>query len=153
MFGLILVVHIFSAIYWMGGVLMITNMLARVPEEVGLPKERFLGAARQLFEVSTNVGAAITVISGIGLVVLRRHAITEAWLDLKFVAVAVMLFYHVRFIRRLRYLEDNPSQITHEEYNFIHAAVSLLLFVIVLLSVYGAGTIRLPIPANIPVHL
>lgn len=152
MFGLILVMHIFSAIYWMGGLLMITTLLARIPEEVGLPKERFLGAARKLFEVSTNIGAAITIASGIALIALRRHTLNEGWLDLKLLAVAVLLFYQVRFYRRIRFLEDNPSQISHDEYNFIHAAVSLLLFVILLLSVYGAGLVQIHVPLNLPVH-
>ena len=47
--GFILALHIFGVIFWMGGLLMVTSLLARVPEEVGLPKERFLGAARAAF--------------------------------------------------------------------------------------------------------
>ncbi len=133
--GFIIALHIFAVIYWMGGLLMIASLLARVPEEVGLPKERFLGAARRLFEVGTNVGAAITVALGILLVMMDPAVLRQGWLHAKLLLVAVLLFYHVRFYRRIVFLEDNPSQSTHREFSIIHAAVSLLLIAILLLTV------------------
>ncbi|MGH7814579.1 MAG: CopD family protein [Candidatus Binataceae bacterium] len=142
MFGLILVIHLFGAIYWMGGLLMITTLLSRVPEEVGLPRERFLGAARKLFEINTNIGAAVTIASGVLLILLHPITIRQPWLIAKLLAVAVLLFYHVRFHRRIQFLEDNPGLTTQAEYNFIHAALSLLVLVILLLSVYGAALLR-----------
>ncbi|HVN63975.1 MAG TPA: hypothetical protein VMT58_05020, partial [Candidatus Binataceae bacterium] len=64
------------------------------------------------------------------------------WMVGKLFAVAVLLFYHVRFHRRIAYLEDNPGLTSHAEYNFIHGALSLLVFVILLLSVLGAKFLR-----------
>ena len=49
--------------------------------------------------------------------------------------VAVLLFYHVRFYRRIMFLEDNPRESTHREFSIVHAAVSLLLIAILMLSV------------------
>ncbi len=66
--GFVLALHIFGVVFWLGGLLMIASLLARVPEEVGLPKERFLGAARGLFEATTNLGAAVTI--GLGIVLI-----------------------------------------------------------------------------------
>ena len=133
--GFILALHIFGAIFWMGGLLMIASLLARVPDEVGLPKERFLGAARGLFEVGTNVGAAVTIGFGIILIVMEPAVLRQGWLHAKLLLVAVLLFYHVRFYRRIIFLENHPSQSSRREYRVIHGMVSLLLIAILVLAV------------------
>src|SRR5277367_6513228 len=81
--GLILSLHIFGVIFWMGGLLMITSLLARVPEEVGLPKERFLGAARALFESAINLGAAVSIILGLVLILMDPSVLRQGWLHAK----------------------------------------------------------------------
>ncbi len=133
--GCILALHIFAVVYWIGGLLMIASLLARVPDEVGLPKERFLGVARGLFETATNVGAATTIGLGILLILMDPAVLRQGWLHAKLLLVAVLLFYHVRFYRRIMFLEDHPSQSTRREYRVIHGLVSLLLIAILLLAV------------------
>jgi protoporphyrinogen IX oxidase len=133
--GFILALHIFGAIFWLGGLLMIASLLARVPDEVGLPKERFLGAARGLFEVGTNIGAAVTIGLGIVLIVMEPAVLRQGWLHAKLLLVAVLLFYHVRFYRRIIFLENHPSQSSRREYRVIHGMVSLLLIAILVLAV------------------
>ncbi len=133
--GCILALHIFAVVYWIGGLLLIASLLARVPDEVGLPKERFLGVARGLFETATNVGAATTIGLGILLILMDPAVLRQGWLHAKLLLVAVLLFYHVRFYRRIMFLEDHPSQSTRREYRVIHGLVSLLLIAILLLAV------------------
>ncbi len=133
--GCILALHIFAVVYWIGGLLMIASLLARVPDEVGLPKERFLGVARGLFQTATNVGAATTIGLGILLILMDPAVLRQGWLHAKLLLVAVLLFYHVRFYRRIMFLEDHPSQSTRREYRVIHGLVSLLLIAILLLAV------------------
>jgi protoporphyrinogen IX oxidase len=133
--GFILSLHIFGVIFWMGGLLMITSLLARVPEEVGLPKERVLGAARGLFESTINLGAAISIILGIVLIMMDPTVLRHGWIDAKLLLVAVLLFYHVRFYRRIKFLEDNPSESSRHEFRVIHGMVSSLLIAILVLTV------------------
>ncbi|HZC45226.1 MAG TPA: CopD family protein [Candidatus Acidoferrum sp.] len=133
--GFVLALHIFGVIFWMGGLLMITSFLARVPEEVGLPKERFLGAARGLFESTVNLGAAISIALGIILILLDPTVLRHGWLHAKLLLVAILLFYHVRFYRRIIFLENNPSQSTTREFRVIHGMVSALLIAILVLTV------------------
>ena len=133
--GFILALHIFGVIFWMGGLLMITSLLARVPEEVGLPKERFLGAARGLFESTINLGAAITIVLGILLMIMEPAVLRQGWLQAKLLLVAILLFYHVRFYRRIKFLENNPSQSSRREFRVIHGMVSALLIAILVLTV------------------
>ena len=133
--GFILSLHIFSVIFWMGGLLMITSLLARVPEEVGLPKERFLGAARGLFESTINLGAALSIVLGIVLIMFDPAVLRQGWIEAKLLLVAILLFYHVRFYRRIKFLEDNPSESSRREFRVIHGMVSALLIAILVLTV------------------
>jgi protoporphyrinogen IX oxidase len=133
--GLVLSLHIFGVIFWMGGLLMITSLLARVPEEVGLPKERFLGAARGLFESTINLGAAISIILGLLLILLDPAVLRHGWISAKLLLVAILLFYHVRFYRRIKFLENHPSQSSSREFRVIHGMVSALLIAILVLTV------------------
>jgi len=133
--GFVLALHIFGVIFWLGGLLMVTSLLARVPEEVGLPKERFLGAARGLFESTVNLGAAISILLGLLLAMLDPTVLQHGWFHLKLLLVAILLFYHVRFYRRIKFLEDNPSQSSRHEFRVIHGMVSALLIAILVLTV------------------
>ena len=133
--GFVLVLHIFGVIFWLGGLLMITSLLARVPEEVGLPKERFLGMARGLFEQGTNLGAALTIILGMFLVAIDPTVLRRGWFLAKLMMVGLLLFYHVRFYRRIMFLENNPSHSSQREFRVIHGMVSALLIAILVLAV------------------
>ena len=131
----VLALHIFGVIFWMGGLLMLTSLLARVPEEVGLPKERFLGAARGLFESTINLGAAISILLGLLLIILDPSVLRHGWIEAKLLLVAILLFYHVRFYRRIKFLENNPSHSSRREFRVIHGMVSALLIAILVLTV------------------
>ena len=131
----VLALHIFGVIFWLGGLLMVTSLLARVPEEVGLPKERFLGAARGLFESTVNLGAAISIMLGLLLILLDPAVLQHGWIEAKLLLVAILLFYHVRFYRRIKFLENNPSQSSSREFRVIHGMVSALLIAILVLTV------------------
>jgi putative membrane protein len=134
-FEIVLALHLFGVIFWIGGLLMLASLLGRVPEEVGLPKERLLGTIRRLFEVTINLGAAITIAFGIILILMRPEVMRQGWLHAKLLLIAVILFYHVRFYRRIRFLEDNPSASTRREFAVVHGVVSLLLLAILLLAI------------------
>ncbi|HUY26435.1 MAG TPA: CopD family protein [Candidatus Binataceae bacterium] len=134
-FQIVLALHLFGVIFWIGGLLMLASLLGRVPEEVGLPKERLLGTVRRLFEVAVNLGAAITVGLGIVLILMRPAVLRQGWLHAKLLLVAVILFYHVRFYRRIRFLEDNPSASTRREFGVVHGVVSLLVLAILMLTI------------------
>src|SRR5258708_7889259 len=133
--GFILALHIFGAIFWLGGLLMIASLLARVRDEVGLPKERFLGAARGLFEVGTNIGAAVTIGLGIILIVMEPAVLRQGWLHAKLLLVAVLLFYYVRFYRRVIFFVKHPPQSSRREEPVIHGMGSPSPIAILVLAV------------------
>ena len=60
--GWLLIFHLFGVIFWIGSLLLIASLLAMVPDEVGLPKERFIMIASRLFYGGCNIGGAVTLV-------------------------------------------------------------------------------------------
>jgi putative membrane protein len=126
--------HLFGVILWLGSLLVIARFLARVPDEVGVAKERFIVAAKRMFELGCNLGAAAGVAFGIAMIVLDPEVLRHGWFHVKLLLVIVLIVYHIRFYRRIIYLEDNPSAATAREFRAIYAAVSALMLGILVLA-------------------
>ncbi len=133
--GWLLVFHLFGVIFWVGSLLLITSLLALVPDEVGLPKERFIMIASRLFYGGCNIGGVVTLLFGIGLMVEDNGVLREGWLHVKLGLVFILLLVHLRLHRRIVALSDNPSSVTHAEFRTIHGVVSLLLLAILAMAV------------------
>ncbi len=130
----VLAFHLFGVILWLGSLLVIARWLALVPDEVGIAKERFIIAAKRMFEVGGNLGAAAGIAFGILMVVLEPAVLRRGWFHAKLLLIAVLLFYHVRFYRRILFLEDHPSEATKKEFRTIYAAVSAVMLGILVLA-------------------
>jgi putative membrane protein len=133
--GWLLVFHLFGVIFWVGSLLLITSLLAMVPDEVGLPKERFIMIASRLFYGGCNIGGVVTLLFGIGLMVEDKGVLREGWLHVKLGLVFILLLVHLRLHRRIVALSDNPSSVTRSEFRAIHGVVSLLLLAILVMAV------------------
>ncbi len=133
--GWLLVFHLFGVIFWIGSLLLIASLLAMVPDEVGLPKERFIMIASRLFYGGCNIGGAVTLLFGIGLIMADKGVLREGWLHVKLGLVFILLLVHLRLHRRIVALSDNPSSVTHSEFRAIHGVVSLLLLAILAMAI------------------
>jgi len=131
--GLVVALHLFSVIFWLGSLLMITRWLAMVPDEVGIAKERFIVASERLFKVGGNIGAAAALATGILLVLLEPRVMTHGWMIMKLLLVGVLLLYHARLYRRIVALADEPASASRKEFMMMHGVVSLVLLAILLL--------------------
>jgi putative membrane protein len=118
---------------WIGGLLVITSMLALVPDEVGAARERMIVAAGRLLRVSANIGAIVAIIFGIFLILLNPIVMRQGWMHGKLGLVLVLLYFHFRLYRRVGTLENDPGNATRAEFSMIHGAVSLLLLLILVL--------------------
>jgi putative membrane protein len=98
-----------------------------VAEEVGVAKERVILLARRLLAVSSNVGAAVTIIFGILAILADPVVLQQSWLHIKLVLVLLMLVLHFRLYRRIGAIEDAPLSATRREFSIMHGIVSLLL--------------------------
>jgi protoporphyrinogen IX oxidase len=129
----VLVFHLFGVILWIGSLLVISSMMALVPDEVGAARERMIVIARRLFHVSSNIGAIVAVIFGIFMVLLDPRVMLHGWMHAKIALVLVLLFFHVKLYRRVIALENDPGSATRREFSMIHGIVSLLLLLILVL--------------------
>ena len=132
--SVVIALHIFGVVFWLGSLLVIATLLGLVPEEVGVAKERFIVATRRLFDVGCNVGAAVAVGLGILLVLLEPEVLRHGWFHLKLLLVVIVLVLHVRLYRRIAALEDEPASATRREFAILHGIVSLLLLAILVLA-------------------
>jgi putative membrane protein len=123
----VLVFHIFGVVFWIGGLLVISSMMALVPDEVGVAKERIIVLARRLLVVGANIGAAVTIIFGILAILSEPGVLTQGWLHLKLLLVLFMMGIHYRLYQRIRALEEAPLDVTRREFSVIHGLVSALL--------------------------
>ncbi len=128
-----LVFHLFGVILWIGSLLVISSMMALVPDEVGAARERMIVIARRLFHVSSNIGAIVAVVFGIFLVLLNLNVMLHGWMHAKIALVLVLLFFHVKLYRRVIALESDPGSATRREFSMIHGIVSLILLLILVL--------------------
>jgi putative membrane protein len=69
------------------------------------------------------------------MILLDPTVLQHGWILAKLLLVAILLFYHVRFYRRIKFLENNPSQSSSREFRVIHGMVSALLIAILVLTV------------------
>jgi protoporphyrinogen IX oxidase len=123
----VLVFHIFGVVFWIGGLLVISSMMALVPDEVGVAKERIIVLARRLLVVGANIGAGVAIIFGILAILSEPGVLTQGWLHLKLLLVLFMIGMHYRLYQRIRALEEAPLDATRREFSVIHGLVSALL--------------------------
>jgi protoporphyrinogen IX oxidase len=123
----LLVFHIFGVVFWVGSLLVISSVMALVPDEVGVAKERIIVLARRLLLVSANTGVAVAIIFGILLILAEPGVLARGWLHLKLVLVLLMLLVHFRLYQRIRTLEEAPLIATRREFSILHGLISILL--------------------------
>jgi putative membrane protein len=129
----VLVFHIFGVILWMGSLLVISSMMALLPEEVGAARERIVVIARRLFHVSSNIGAIVAVVFGLFIILLNPAIMLQGWMHAKIALVLVLLVFHVRLYWRVTALESDPGSATRREFTILHGIFSLLLLLILVL--------------------
>jgi protoporphyrinogen IX oxidase len=129
----VLVFHIFGVVLWMGSLLVISSMMALVPDEVGAARERMVVIGRRLFHVSSNIGAVVTVVFGIFMVLLNPRVMLQGWMHAKIGLVLLLLVFHVRLYWRVIALENDPGSATRREFTILHGIFSLLLLLILVL--------------------
>ena len=120
---------------WVGSLLLISSLMTLVPGEVGATREGMIVAARRLFLVSANVGAAVAIIFGLWELIGESVLLQSGWMHVKILLVVFMLVVHVRLYMRINAAENDPSATSRREFSALHGIVSLLLLAILYLVI------------------
>jgi protoporphyrinogen IX oxidase len=126
----LVIFHVFGVVFWVGSLLLISSLMRLAPDEVGAAREALIVAARRLFRLSANIGAVVTVIFGLGLIISEPQVLRHGWLHIKLLFVAIMLGCHYQLYRRIIRLENDPGSAARGGFAMIHGVVSLALLVI-----------------------
>jgi len=129
----VLTFHLFGVIFWLGGLLVISRLLALVADEVGAAKERLIVAARRLF-IGCNIGAAIAIGFGFLLIAFEPEVLRQGWFHLKLLLVLGLIVVDVRLYRRIVAVENEPGSATAAEFRIVHGMLSALMLIILLLA-------------------
>ena len=136
-----LVFHVVGFVFWLGSLLAVTHVLAVHAEETSPAAQTALGRLEmKLLKGLAHPGAAIMVISGIILLVLRPYASRELWLYLKLLLVAVMILLDLRVYFRTKAFSAGRVVLQRNEAMAIHgliAAVFLAILVLVLIKPFA----------------
>jgi len=130
-----IVFHLFGVIFWIGGLLIVSMMLAAAAEETGAGQAAILRLAQRLFNSACNAGAAITIVFGILLVISDPEVMRHGWMHAKLGLVAVLIALHVWMYLRSRRIGERPAAAVRREFQVIHGMVSVVLLGILLMVI------------------
>jgi protoporphyrinogen IX oxidase len=138
-----LVFHILGIVFWMGGLLVTTQVLAmHVDEESPESRETLAHLEMKLLKGVTHPGAAITVLAGIVIVALQPDYLRQHWLHAKLALVAILIALDLIVYFRARALHEADFALAGDDTGrlkqrrtckILHGAISLLFLGILVL--------------------
>ncbi len=134
-FNWTLVFHVLGIVFWLGGLLVVTHVLAADTEASSEEAHQTLGRLEsKLFNGIIHPGAAIVLISGLGLLTSNPHYYLDApWLRVKLVLVAVLIVLDWITYRRMRAFHAGSLKLERKQCMALHGGIALLFFVILIM--------------------
>jgi protoporphyrinogen IX oxidase len=130
-----LVFHIIGLVFWLGGLLVVTRVLAIHTEETSVETRATLSLLEtRLFKGFTHPGAALMLITGIMLVSHDPYYLRQHWLHAKLLLVAILIVLDLRLYFRARAFQAGKIQLTRGECMGMHGVIALV-FVGILICV------------------
>ena len=129
-----LVFHIVGFVFWMGGLLTVTQVLAAETREQSPDGRRALQNLEvKLLKGITHPGAAITVLAGITVVALEPVYLHQAWLHAKLFLVAILIGLDFVVYWRAKGFHAGRVELKRKECMILHGAISLVFLGILIL--------------------
>jgi protoporphyrinogen IX oxidase len=121
-------------VFWMGGLLTATQVLATHTLERSPEAQRVLERLEtKLLRGVAHPGAAITVVAGILVVGLQPDYLHQAWLHAKLLLVAVLIGLDLIVTARVRAFQAGRIKLERQECRILHGAISLVFLGILIL--------------------
>src|SRR5208283_6048084 len=129
-----LVFHIIGLVFWLGSLLVVTQVLALHTAEANPETRETLGRLEsKLLRGLAHPGAAIMVITGFLLVSHDPSYLREHWLHAKLFLVVVLVALDLRLTFRARAFQEGKIELSRRECMFLHGAISLVFLAILIL--------------------
>ena len=129
-----LVFHIVGLVFWLGSLLVVTQILALHTEEPSPETRETLGRLEsKLLKGLAHPGAAIMVITGFLLVSENPTYLRETWLHAKLLLVVTLIVLDLRLTFRARAFREGKIEISRRECMVLHGAISLVFLIILIL--------------------
>jgi protoporphyrinogen IX oxidase len=129
-----LVFHIIGFVFWVGGLLVTTTVLAlhtqQESPEACLPLEHL---EVKLLKGMAHPGAAITVLAGLTVVWIQPGYLHQHWLHAKLFLVAILITLDLIVYTRAKAFHKGEIKLERRECMILHGAISLVFLGIVIL--------------------
>jgi putative membrane protein len=127
--------HVVFVVTWFAGLFYLPRLFVyhvATSDEPGLA--RFIVMERRLFFIM-SVGALLTVLFGIAMIVTAPEYLTMGWLRAKMLLVAALVGYHAWCYRLMLALRAGANRHPQRWYRLFNEVPGLLLLAIVILAV------------------
>jgi len=130
----VLVFHLIGLVFWLGSLLVVTQVLAIHTEEAS-PETRATLARLEarLLKGLAHPGAAIMVITGAMLVYHEPEFLRQNWLQAKLCLVAILILLDLRLTFRARAFQKGEVELSRRECMILHGGISLVFLAILTL--------------------
>jgi putative membrane protein len=130
-----LVFHILGIVFWLGGLLIATHLLAADAEAISDETHQALGRLEaNLFRGIIHPGAAVVIISGMVMISVNpAYYLHASWLHAKLVLVAVLIALDLMTYRRMRAFKAGRLNLQRKQCMALHGGIALVLILIVIL--------------------
>lgn len=134
-FNWTLVFHVLGIVFWLGGLLVVTHLLAEDTEVASEETHQTLGRLEaKLFNGIIHPGAAIVILSGLVLLMTNpRYYLDASWLRVKLVMVAALIVLDWITYRRMRAFKAGRIKLERKQCMALHGAIALVFTVILIL--------------------
>ena len=129
-----LVFHIIGIVFWVGGLLVTTTVLALHTQQ-DLPQARLPleHLEVKLLKGMAHPGAAIAVLAGLTVLWIQPSFLYEHWLHAKLFLVAILIVLDLIVYRRTKAFQRGEINLERRECMILHGAISLVFLGIVIL--------------------
>ena len=135
-----LAAHLVGIVFWMGGLLVATQVLASHTRETS--NEARCALARlehKLMKGVAHPGAAITVLAGIAVVAMQPGYLREGWLQAKLLLVVLLIAIDLVVTARIRAYQAGRIELHAQQAKLIHGLIAALFLGIVVLVMIKPG--------------
>ena len=122
--------HLLGVVLWMGGLLVVSRLLAE--PAVG---ERLEPVERRLFGSFIHGGAALVIASGILLILDQPSVLRQGWLHAKLLVVLGLVAADARLYRRMQAQHASPGSVTRAGVLRLHGWIAAGMVAVLALAV------------------